>query len=116
MKKETDKLQQKNILRAVSVIPTGRINARSMKNVGIALDVDDRTVRRLVELARLAGYPICGDDSGYYLPSDDGELKTYFFRARARANSSASVVSALKDVCVSRGIDVNNEKGDDGNA
>lgn len=57
----------------------------------------DRELRRRIQDERLAGVPILSDNqSGYYLPADDGERARFIRSMRGRAQEIQAVAAAVE--------------------
>ena len=87
---------EKNIQKLLSLIPAGRENAVSMQQLADTLGLDKRAVRAAVMRARESGEIIAGDAAGYYIPSDTGELRRYYFMARKRSISGLNALKAAR--------------------
>ena len=63
------------------ILPTGAANAVSGKKLATTLNIEHRELTKQIERERQAGEPICatvsGDDRGYFLAADAGELALY---------------------------------------
>ena len=85
----------------LSLIPTGRENAVSMKYLANVFGVRERDIRRSILDARLSGHVVCGTSYGYYYPADRFELKEYIHAAYSRAvtayQSTRTARALLKD-------------------
>ena len=78
----------------LSVIPTGRENAISMREIADLLDLDStRPVRKLINEARTDGTLICSGDNGYWLPESLEEVRDSYNRSRSMA---LSILASLK--------------------
>ena len=69
-------------------IPEGKENAVSKEFLAEMAEISDRTVRRAIEQARLAGYLICSDtdSKGYYISNDVDDIERQFRQDKNRAN------------------------------
>ncbi len=74
----------------------GRENAVHMPTLAKQLGVSERRLRQLVFDAKLSGIIICSDNSGYYFPKNDSEIKDYERRQRKRAFSTLRVSKLRK--------------------
>lgn len=98
----------------LNIVPRGRENALTMREISFVLGITKREVRRLLERARLDGNIIAGTDAGIFIPETDSELKEYVYRSQARIRSSTKslspAVSFLEDL---RNTDDYSEDGED---
>lgn len=62
---------------------TGRKNAISSTELCCVTNLPERAVQREVLEARLHGELIISDESGYYLPADESEIREYAIRRKA---------------------------------
>ncbi len=62
---------------------TGRKNAISASELCGMSKLPERAVQKEVLEARLRGELIISDDSGYYLPADESEIREYAIRRKA---------------------------------
>ena len=88
--------RKKKHAKILDLIPTGRGNAISMKDLARILEVDVRGVRQLVHNARNDGEVICGTESGYYQPATKEELRDYIALAQSRAFSCLRSLKAAR--------------------
>lgn len=78
----------------LSVIPTGRENAISMREIAAVLGLDStRLVRKLINEARTDGALICSGDNGYWFPANLEEVRDSYLRSRSMA---LSILASLK--------------------
>lgn len=80
-------------------IPVGRANALSMRDLALAVNVDERTARELVHRARANGEPICSDcdeNGGYYMPRTVGEARIYLHQQEARIRSANAALRGVR--------------------
>ena len=85
------KSQTENLL---ALLPEGRENAVSMRELADRLGIDQRALRAAILQAREAGEIIAGDSAGYYRPADKTELRKYYFAARKRSLSGLKALKA----------------------
>lgn len=80
------------------LIPTGRANAISMRELSERLNVDTRTTRALIQQARANGAAICSDweNGGYYMPLHVGEAIAYLNQQRARIKSAEAALKGVE--------------------
>ena len=62
---------------------TGRNNAISSAELCSVTNLPERSIQKEVLEARLRGELIISDESGYYLPADESEIREYAIRRRA---------------------------------
>ena len=90
-----------NIEKLTELIPTGKANAIPMKILAELLDVNERTLRQLVQKAREQGAPICseceGSNSGYYMPADPQEAESYFKQQHSRIKSARAALNGVTE-------------------
>lgn len=85
MNSTKDKKKHRMILH---VIPRGKLNAVSMRDISRLLKTDDRSVRQMIEKARIDGHIIAGTDAGIFIPETDSELNEYTSRTLSRIQTS----------------------------
>lgn len=82
------------------ILSHGADNAISGKQLASALDLEHRELTKQIERERQAGEPICaavsGDDRGYYLAADAGELALYLRSLDRRIKSVQKTRRALE--------------------
>ena len=81
-------------MKILDYIPRGQENAVSMADLAAAIGTDERTVRKIIEKARLEGAVIIGDNSGYYKPASRQELEPYVHRIEKKARKILAAVGA----------------------
>lgn len=82
------------------LIPTGRENAIPMKKLAAVLNVNERTIRLLVQRARENGAPICSEwenRGGYYFPADEYEARAYLRQQKARIRSAKAALNGITE-------------------
>lgn len=62
---------------------TGRKNAISSEELCYVTNLPERAVQKEVLEARLHGDLIISDESGYYLPANESEIREYAIRRKA---------------------------------
>lgn len=82
--------------RVLSIVPTGRENAVSMRYLARVFGVKERIIRQAILDARLSGYIVCGTSYGYYYPANKGELVEYVHSAKSRAITSLRSLKAAR--------------------
>ena len=80
----------------LALLPEGRENAVSMRDLADRLNIDQRALRAAILQAREAGEIIAGDSAGYYRPADKTELRKYYFAARKRSLSGLKALKAAR--------------------
>lgn len=82
------------------LLPAGANNAVSGKHLAASLNLELRDITRLVERERQSGQPICaavsGEDRGYYLAANAGELALYLRSLDRRIKSVQKTRRALE--------------------
>lgn len=75
----------------------GQENAVPRRHLRQIIGLSDRELRRRIQDERLAGVPILSDNqSGYYLPADDGERARFIRSMRSRAREIEAVAAAVE--------------------
>ena len=86
-------------IKITDFIPTGIENAVSMTLLSARTGETKRTVRKLIQNARLNGELICstcdGESGGYYIPLTPDEALPYYRQQRARINSGIAAIAAV---------------------
>ena len=82
------------------LLPSGANNAVSGKHLAASLNLELRDITKLIERERQAGEPICaavaGEERGYYLAADAGELALYIRSLDRRIKSVQKTRRALE--------------------
>ena len=91
---------QKKVINISSFIPYGLENAISMSKLAIRTGESKRTVRKLIQQARLDGELICStcntdSATGYYFPLTPDEARPYYRQQRARINTGIAAISVV---------------------
>lgn len=92
-----------DIERLISHLGRGRENAKKRWQLCEDMQMNDRQMRRVIELAQRDGYPVINfqDGAGYALAKDDEELIRYQRQEFARAH--AIIKKAMNmEVCYGR--------------
>ena len=75
----------------------GRENAVPLRHLKKLLEVDERTVRLMIQHERLTGTPICADNlTGYYLPANEEEKSACVRSMRHRAGEIMRTARAIE--------------------
>lgn len=75
----------------------GRENAVPLRHLKKLLEVDERTVRLMIERERRSGTPICADNlTGYYLPANEAEKAAFVRSMRHRAGEIMKTAKAIE--------------------
>lgn len=80
------------------ILPTGKENAITAKDLSSILGISTREVSRKIEEERRKGTPICASCyqyKGYYLAADDDELQEYCKRLRHRETEIAKTRESI---------------------
>lgn len=83
------------------LLAEGRENARTARSLARILNCTSRAVTAQVEKERREGQPICaatGENPGYYLAADAGELERYCKNLKRRATEVFKTRQALINV------------------
>lgn len=77
----------------LTVIPTGRDNAISRRELAAGLGHEDRTIRRMIAEAREQGHPIISTShaSGYYMAENDEDIEIFERECRAKADKIRTI-------------------------
>lgn len=80
------------------VVPEGKENAISRRQLAIRLEKRDRVVRRLVNEARLQGLPILNDQDGkgYYISYSEEVIERWANQELARARNITGPMMAVR--------------------
>lgn len=74
------------------LIPTGSDNAVSMHDLSLSSGLDERSVRKAIELLRRSGQVIVSNEHGYFFPdgsnADYIEVRNYVARMTQRAETT----------------------------
>ena len=88
----------KTIKEITDFIPTGKANAIPMKELAAILNVNERTLRGLIQKAREQGAPICSEweeNTGYFLPADTYEAERYYNQQSSRIRSAKAALNGV---------------------
>lgn len=102
MEKNTESLQkEKDRQTAVyqsilSCFKYGRANAIHLHNLQRYSGLDNRRLRKIIELIRRDGVCVCSDEAGYYLPETAAELEKYIKRVERTAKSTFFTLETAK--------------------
>lgn len=102
MEKNTESLQkEKDRQTAVyqsilSCFKYGRANAIHLHNLRRYSGLDNRRLRKIIELIRRDGVCVCSDEAGYYLPETAAELEKYIKRVERTAKSTFFTLETAK--------------------
>ncbi len=73
-------------------LQTGKKNAISMTELSHVCQVPERALQREVLQARLNGELIISDESGYYLPEDDSDIRQYVMTRKAYIKTASKAL------------------------
>ena len=80
----------------------GQSNAVPLRKLCTMIDIDGRTIRRMVERERRTGVPILPDNTtGYSLADSPEEIKRFVFAMRGRANEILATAAAVEQ-CIEK--------------
>lgn len=81
-------------------IPQGKSNALSMAEISVRTGMNLRTTRKLVEVARKEGIPLCSDcgkrGGGYYFPLNASEALPCRQQMKSRLSSCMKSLNAIE--------------------
>lgn len=80
----------------LSVLPSTKEDAVTMKELSRLLGVAEREVRQCVLNARREGLPILSGDEGYWKSDDDREVETFISKRRNIAKTIFSYTQKMK--------------------
>ena len=84
----------------IDILPTGKENAVSMRDLANCLGVTERTVRKHIEIERRSGSIICRslDEgvSGYFLPANIEEVREFVKLSEKRINTARQCTRSAK--------------------
>lgn len=87
--------------RLEKLLPVGRSSALTARQLADLLDTTPREVTRSIEASRRRGVPICasvdGDNGGYYLPANAGELVVYLAERERRTRNIQTGTTAMRE-------------------
>ena len=96
-----------NLKKFLQLIPYGKRNALSMRELSVRSGNDLRTTRKMVETARKEGVPLCSDcgkhGGGYYFPTDVSEALPCRQQMRARITSGVQSLKAIEKYIAENG-------------
>ncbi len=72
---------------SIKMLKRGKLNGISGARLAETMQISKRAVSAEIEAARRAGYLICSDNHGYYLPGTKEELERTYKIMRRRALS-----------------------------
>ena len=83
-------------------IPYGLVNAVSMTELSARTGESKRTVRKLIQQARLDGELICStcntdSATGYYYPLSPDEARPYYKQQQSRINTGIAAIGPISD-------------------
>lgn len=79
------------------LLAIGEENARSSSELARTLNIDKRDIMQAVRIERLAGFPICSNCKGYYMPENKTELKNTIIRLYKQAKETKRVADAMRE-------------------
>lgn len=89
----------------IEMIPAGKDNAISMRDIGILCGLSDREVRKAILDARYNGKIICSYERGYYLPEHDTDILAWYKMAKARGLATLKSLKYARQHLKDNGID-----------
>ena len=95
---EAEKARQTALYKSVvACFRYGRANAVHMNDLQRYSGLDNRRLRKMIELIRRDGVCICADEAGYYRPETAEELEKYIKRVEATAKSTFYTLRTAKN-------------------
>ena len=79
-----------------SILPTGKLNAISARDLAVKLGVSDRVLRDIVTAERVKGVVICSSSAGYYLPDNRDEIREFCNFMEKRAKHSFIAIQSAR--------------------
>ena len=79
-----------------SILPTGKLNAISARDLAVKLGVSDRVLRDIVTAERVIGVVICSSSAGYYLPDNRDEIREFCNFMEKRAKHSFIAIQSAR--------------------
>ena len=61
-----------------NILPTGKSNAISARELAAKIGVSDWVLRDIVTEDRVKGIVICSSSAGYYLPANKDEIREFY--------------------------------------
>lgn len=84
--------------RISSLLLRGQEHAITLRELVLITGLDERAVRRLIHAERMAGTIIIADNrSGYFLPADEHDIRTFARSMSHRAGEIARISRAAED-------------------
>ena len=77
-----------------SILPTGKLNAISARDLAVKLGVSDRV--DIVTAERVKGVVICSSSAGYYLPGNRDEIREFCNFMEKRAKHSFIAIQSAR--------------------
>ena len=79
------------------LLQRGQSNALPLRHLEKITGLDGRSVRKIIEVERRSGKPICADNAtGYYLADTDAELERFKRNMEHRAGEIIRTAKAMK--------------------
>lgn len=79
-----------------SILPTGKLNAISARDLAVKLGVSDRVLMDIVTAERVKGVVICSSSAGYYLPDNRDEIREFCNFMEKRAKHSFIAIQSTR--------------------
>ena len=88
------------VAKIVDLLPTGKENAISQKQLAAVLNISERELRKRIEFERRNGAVICSstdaDGSGYYLPQNVEEAQRFYATMQKRTRPTLECLRATR--------------------
>lgn len=81
----------------LSVLPSTKEDAVTMKELSRLLGVTEREVRRCVQYARKEGFPILSGNEGYWKSDNEREFNSFISKERGIAKNIFSYTQKMKN-------------------
>lgn len=82
----------------LNYIRVGKRNAVKSSVLIDLLSVDERQLRAMMVIIRLSGICVLSDDSGYYYPESEEEIRRYIKRVKKSIRSQSITLNTAKTV------------------
>lgn len=80
-------------------IPSGAANAVTAERIAEQMGIEVRAVRRLVQVERLKGWPICAsceEPLGYFMATESAEVEKYVKSLKRRLRNIIATYTAMQ--------------------
>lgn len=91
---------EKSKNKIIDLLPTGKTNAISQKQLSIILNVSERKLRKIIETERQNGQVICSsmdaEVNGYFLPATVEEAREFYATMKKRITTTLKCLRATR--------------------